>query len=71
VVLHKSADVVGGAEPPAYPLNEGEYTYIAELEAFSGAQTYPVPEDVDVSEYQSVAIWCRKFNATFGAATLQ
>lgn len=71
VVLHKSADVVGETTPPTYPLNEGDYVYIADLEAFSGAQSYPVPEEIDVSQYQSVTIWCRKFNATFGSAALQ
>ena len=71
VILHQSADVVGESEPPAYPLEEGDYAYIADLKAFSGAQTYTVPEEIDVSKYQSVAIWCRKFNATFGSATLQ
>ena len=71
VVLHKSADVVGESKPPAYPLNEGDYVFVADLEAFNGAQTYPIPEEIDVSQYQSVAIWCRKFNATFGVATLQ
>ncbi|MEO0377400.1 MAG: DM13 domain-containing protein [Cyanobacteria bacterium P01_A01_bin.17] len=71
VVLHKSADVVGETTPPTYPLNEGDYVYIADLEAFSGAQSYPVPQEIDASEYQSVTIWCRKFNATFGSAALQ
>lgn len=71
VVLHKSADVVGESEPPTYPLKEGDYAYVADLEAYSGAQTYAVPQEIDISKYQSVAIWCRKFNATFGAATLQ
>ncbi len=71
VVLHTSADVVGESEPPAYPLKEGDYVYIADLKAFSGAQTYTIPDNIDVSKYKSVAVWCRKFNATFGAATLQ
>ncbi|PZD75365.1 hypothetical protein C1752_00374 [Acaryochloris thomasi RCC1774] len=71
VVLHKSADVVGETTPPTYPLKEGDYVYVADLEAFSGAQSYPVPQEIDASEYQSVTIWCRKFNATFGSAALQ
>lgn len=71
VVLHKSEDVIGGTEPPAFPLQEGEYVFLAELESFSGAQRYAIAADVNVDDYQSAAIWCRRFNATFGAATLQ
>lgn len=71
VVLHQSEDVIGGTEPPAFPLQEGEYVFLAELESFSGAQRYAIPADVNVDDYQSAAIWCRRFNATFGAATLQ
>lgn len=71
VVLHRAEDVLGTTEPPAYPIQEGDYVVLAPLESFSGAQSYPVPENVNVDEYQSAAIWCRRFNATFGAATLQ
>jgi hypothetical protein len=71
VVLHKSEDVIGGTEPPAFPLQEGEYLFLAELESFSGAQRYAIPADVNLDNYRSAAIWCRRFNATFGAATLQ
>lgn len=71
VVLHKSEDVIGGTEPPAFPLQEGDYVFLAELESFSGAQRYAIPAGVNVDDYQSAAIWCRRFNATFGAATLQ
>lgn len=70
VVLHRSNDVVGTAEPPAYGLKEGEYLTLAPLQNVSGAQRYLIPEGVDLSEYQSVAIWCRQFNVTFGAASL-
>ena len=27
--------------------------------------------NVNIEDYKSVAIWCEKFNATFGAARLQ
>ena len=70
VILHRSANVVGMAEPPAYSLKEENYLAIAPLQNVSGAQRYLIPEAVDLSEYQSVAVWCRQFNATFGAASL-
>lgn len=70
VALHRSTDVIGSTKPPAYPLKEGEYVVIAPLKKFSGAQSYEIPKSIDLGSYQSVVIWCRKFNATFGAATL-
>jgi hypothetical protein len=70
VVLHRSDDVIGNTNPPAYPLKEGDYVFIEELQKFSGAQTYAIPSNVKLDDYKSVAIWCRKFNATFGAAKL-
>lgn len=71
IVLHRSADVIGSTEPPAFPLRGGEYVVLAELASFSGAQRYAISADVNLDDYRSVAIWCRRFNATFGAATLQ
>ncbi len=71
VVLHQSEDVIGSTEPPAFPLREGDYIVLAELESFSGIQRYAIPAAVNLDDYRSAAIWCRRFNATFGAATLQ
>lgn len=71
VVLHRAPDVIGSTVPPAYPLKEGDYVIVAPLEAYSGAQRYEIPADVNLNEFESVVIWCRRFNATFGAARLQ
>lgn len=70
VILHRSDNVLGSTKPPAYALKEGDYVILAPLQKFSGNQQYTIPTSVDLSKYQSVAIWCRKFNATFGAAKL-
>ncbi len=71
VILHRSSDVLGSTQPPAFPIQEGEYVVLAPLEKFSGAQRYAIPDTVDLADYASAAIWCRQFNATFGAALLQ
>lgn len=71
VALHRSDDVLGSTEPPAYPLVEGEYVVLAPLQDYSGAQTYEIPGDINVDDYQSAVIWCRQFNATFGSAVLR
>lgn len=70
VVLHRSANVIGETTPPAFPIKEGDYVEVAELKSYNGAQSYTIPANIDVDDYKSVAIWCRKFNATFGAAAL-
>lgn len=71
VILHRSDNVLGNSKPPVYPLNEGEYVIIAPLQEYSGAQRYAIPADINVDEFRSAGIWCRQFNATFGAALLQ
>jgi hypothetical protein len=71
VVLHRSANLVAESTPPAYPLNEADYVVIAPLTSTTGTQEYVIPAEIDLSAFESVAIWCQAFNATFGAATLQ
>ena len=63
VILHKSNTV-------GLKVEEGDYVSLGTLKSFNGAQRYQIPEDVDLSQYQSVAIWCQEFNATFGYAPL-
>lgn len=71
VILHRSADVIGETSAPAHAIAEADYAFIGELQTTNGTQTYKIPENIEVSQYQSVAIWCRRFNATFGSAALQ
>lgn len=71
VILHRLPDVIGSTKPPAYPINEDDYVILAPLQKYSGAQSYQIPKNINLKEFQSAAIWCRKFNATFGAAKLQ
>ena len=70
VLLHRSSDVISSTNPPAYPLKAGDYVLLAPLQSFSGAQRYAIPTTINLAEYKSAVIWCRKFNATFGAAHL-
>ncbi len=70
VILHRSDNVIGSTKPPAYSFKNGDYIILAPLKKYSGAQTYPIPNNINLADYKSAAIWCRKFNATFGAAKL-
>lgn len=51
-------------------LEEENYLAIAPLESFDGTQKYLIPEEINLEDYQSVAIWCEEFNVTFGYAAL-
>jgi Electron transfer DM13 len=64
VILHRSD------APPQSGIKEKDYVSIAKLQKTSGTQRYALPEAVKLGEFKSVAIWCRKFNATFGYAAL-
>lgn len=57
-------------KPPISGIKEQDYVIISKLQKFSGSQRYEIPTSVDLSKYASTAIWCRKFNATFGYAKL-
>ncbi|NER82472.1 MAG: DM13 domain-containing protein [Leptolyngbya sp. SIO1D8] len=46
------------------------YQIIGTLQSFSGAQRYLIPADINLDDYESVAIWCRRFDITFGYAPL-
>jgi hypothetical protein len=70
VILHRSDNVIGSTKPPAYSLKKGDYIILGRLQKFSGTQSYAIPKNINLADYKSAAIWCRKFNATFGAATL-
>lgn len=70
VILHRSGDVLKTTKPPAYSLKKQDYVIVGPLQKYSGAQQYTVPNAIQLANYQSVVIWCRSFNATFGVAKL-
>ena len=47
-----------------------EYLSLGDLKGNKGNQNYEVPADVNLEGYQTVAIWCRRFNYTFNAADI-
>lgn len=50
--------------------DDGAFVSLGDLKANQGNQNYEIPGDVNLSEFGSVAIWCRRFNYTFNAAAL-
>jgi hypothetical protein len=57
-------------KPPQSYSNLGSAINLGSLHDFTGAQRYPIPDAIDVANYDSVVIWCRMANATFGYAPL-
>ncbi|MBW4686573.1 MAG: DM13 domain-containing protein [Komarekiella atlantica HA4396-MV6] len=64
VILHRSD------APPVYGIKEKDYASISRLQKTSGSQRYALPENVKLTDFRSVAVWCRQFNANFGYASL-
>ncbi|MGW6903229.1 DM13 domain-containing protein [Streptomyces sp. NPDC054940] len=50
--------------------DDGEHVSLGKLKGNKGSQNYVVPNDVDLSRYSSVSIWCDRFDVSFGAAEL-
>ncbi|QYX82753.1 DM13 domain-containing protein [Streptomyces akebiae] len=50
--------------------DDGKYVSLGKLKGNKGSQNYALPSDVDWSSYNSVSIWCDRFDVSFGAAEL-
>ncbi|MGI5192617.1 DM13 domain-containing protein [Streptomyces sp. CA-288835] len=50
--------------------DDGKYVSLGKLKGNKGSQNYALPSDVDPSTYNSVSIWCDRFDVSFGAAEL-
>lgn len=51
--------------------NLGEYIDLGQLKGNKGNQNYVIPEDVDLSRYGSIVIYCEPFHVIFSTATLE
>lgn len=48
----------------------GDFVSLGDLTGNIGDQNYEIPVDVDLSVFTNVEIWCERFSAGFGVATL-
>ena len=56
-----------------YLARDGNYkngVSVGKLKQFSGTVEFPIPMGVDPHQYDSVVIWCKKFNVEIGRAWL-
>jgi len=49
---------------------DGGFVNLGKLKGNVGNQNYAIPADVDVSDYNSVVIWCQLFDVLFSPAAL-
>ena len=48
-----------------------ERVELGSLKGNEGDQNYEIPKGTDLSKFQTVSIYCQRFNANFGAAPLE
>ena len=65
VLLAKHASPTTAAD-----VSDGGYIGLGDLKGNVGNQNYVIPDGVDVSEYNSVVIWCELFDVLFSPAAL-
>jgi hypothetical protein len=46
------------------------FVELGKLKGNQGDQNYDVPDDLDLSRYRAVTIWCHRFNVNFATAPL-
>ena len=47
-----------------------DHVELGKLKGNKGSQNYDVPENVDLSKYKAVSVWCNRFSVNFAAAPL-
>ena len=50
--------------------DDGDFLDLGVLKGNQGNQNYEIPDDVDIDDFSTVAIWCRRFNVSFNAAPI-
>ncbi|MEM7544769.1 MAG: DM13 domain-containing protein [Pseudomonadota bacterium] len=63
-----------GAPDPKVALGNGQYvegTILGELKSLTGKQSYVLPANLDIGDYNQVYIWCEKFTVSLGVADLE
>jgi hypothetical protein len=50
--------------------DDGAFLDLGPLKGNKGNQNYEIPPEIDLDDFATVAIWCRRFNVSFNAAPL-
>lgn len=83
-LLHLEADFKVGPGPkyhvylvpekdisPDTEVQDTMYVDLGRLKAFEGSQNYPIPNGINLNNYQSVVIWCEQFDVLISPASLE
>ena len=54
----------------ASDIEASDFVDLGRLKANIGNQTYTIPSDVDISNYEYALVWCKAFSVLFGTAKL-
>lgn len=72
VVLEKDFSL-DGAPDPTLGFGNGEYlieTQFSALKNKDGYQTYPLPSELDPTQFTQIYVWCEEFSVPLGVATI-
>ena len=50
--------------------DDGSFVDLGPLKGNQGNQNYEIPPEIDLDDFATVAIWCRRFNVSFNAASI-
>jgi hypothetical protein len=50
--------------------DDGRYVDLGALKGNLGSSNYEIPADVDLDDFETAVIWCRRFSVGFGVAPL-
>jgi hypothetical protein len=50
--------------------DDGKWVELGRLKGNRGDQAYGIPANLDLGQFRSVSIWCKRFSVSFGAAAL-
>lgn len=62
--------LVKGDNPDQASVSKAGFLDLGVIKGNQGNQNYALPEGTDLSQYGSVAIWCKRFGVDFGGASL-
>jgi hypothetical protein len=65
VLLHTARDIRKTGD-----IHAARYVDLGPLRAFKGSQNYAIPAGLNLSEFQSVVIWCEAFDVLISPADL-
>ena len=51
--------------------DDGAHVELGRLKGNRGNQVYPIPAGVQLDDYRSISVWCKRFAVSFGAALLR